>query len=113
MAEKLRAALTRKDIAIRDFFDVDHAVRNDALDPTDATLLTLLRQKLLVPGSGLVDVSPSRLGQLQQQLVPDLQPVLREHDFEQFNLERAIEIVRAVARHLPPRAAGTAEIRYG
>lgn len=27
MAEKLRAALSRRDVAIRDYYDVDHAVR--------------------------------------------------------------------------------------
>jgi Nucleotidyl transferase AbiEii toxin, Type IV TA system len=52
MAEKLRAALTRRDVAIRDFFDMDHAVRNGALDVQDRNLLDLLRRnfKSLAPG---------------------------------------------------------------
>jgi hypothetical protein len=40
MAEKLRAALTRREVAIRDFFDVEHATRH-ALDMGDAQLLVL------------------------------------------------------------------------
>jgi hypothetical protein len=50
MAEKLRAALTRREVAIRDFFDVDYAVRNGALTTSDRALLDLLRRKLQVSG---------------------------------------------------------------
>ena len=98
MAEKLRAALTRRDVAIRDFFDVDHAVRNGVLDTRDPALLRLLRRKLQVPGTSPVDVSPDRVGQLRRQLEADLRPVLREQDFAQFDLERALGIVHALAK---------------
>jgi predicted nucleotidyltransferase component of viral defense system len=100
MAEKLRAALTRRDVAIRDFFDVDYAVRNRALDTRDRALLDLLRRKLQVPGTALVDVSPNRVGQLRRQLEADLRPVLREQDFAQFDLDRAVGILDNVARQL-------------
>ncbi len=100
MAEKLRAALTRRDVAIRDFFDVDYAVRNRALDTTDRALLDLLRRKLQVPGTAPVDVSPDRVGQLRRQVEAELRPVLREEDFAQFDLERAVGIVDSVARQL-------------
>jgi len=100
MAEKLRAALTRRDVAIRDFFDVDYAVRNRALDTRDRALLDLLRRKLQVPGTAPMDVSPDRVGQLRRQLEADLRPVLREQDFGQFDLERAVAIVDSVARQL-------------
>jgi len=100
MAEKLRAALTRREVAIRDFFDVDYAVRDRALEISDGALLGLLRRKLQVPGTAPMDVSPDRLGQLRGQLEVGLRPVLREQDFAQFDLERAVEIVRTVARQL-------------
>jgi hypothetical protein len=100
MAEKLRAALTRRDVAIRDFFDVDHAVRYGTLDVQDRALLELLRRKLQVAGAGAADVSADRLGQLRGQLEGELQPVLRKQDFDQFDLEHAIRAVRAVARQL-------------
>ena len=99
MAEKLRAALTRRDVAIRDYFDVDHAVRREAL-VADHLLLDLLRRKLQVPGTAPVDVSPDRVEQLRAQLEPELRPVLRAQDFDQFNLERAVETIRTIARHL-------------
>jgi hypothetical protein len=100
MAEKLRAALTRRDVAIRDFFDVDYAVRDRALEISDGALLDLVRRKVLVPGTAPVDVSPDRVGQLRGQLEVELRPVLREQDFAQFDLERAVAIVRSVARQL-------------
>ena len=100
MAEKLRAALTRRDVAIRDFFDVDYAVRNGALDIGDRALLDLLRRKLQVPGTAPLDVSPDRIGQLRGQLEAELRPVLREQDFAQFDLERAVGLVDTVAREL-------------
>jgi predicted nucleotidyltransferase component of viral defense system len=100
MAEKLRAALTRRDVAIRDFFDVDHAVVSGTLDVQDRTLLDLLRRKLRVGGTGAVDVSEDRLGQLRGQLEGELQPVLRKQDFDQFDLDRAIRTVRALAQQL-------------
>jgi predicted nucleotidyltransferase component of viral defense system len=33
LAEKFRAALSRREVAIRDFYDIDHAVRNGGLRP--------------------------------------------------------------------------------
>lgn len=100
MAEKLRAALTRRDVAIRDFFDLDYAVRSGALDVGDEVLLDLLRRKLRVPGTEAVDVSPDRIRQLREQREVELQPVLREPDFAQFDLDRAVAMVHAVVRRL-------------
>src|SRR5262249_1436136 len=100
MAEKLRAALTRRDVAIRDFFDVDYAVPKGALDGRDRVLLDLLRRKLKVPGTGRVDVSADRVAQLRQQLATDLQPVLREQDFAEFDLGRAVGFLDDIVRTL-------------
>jgi len=100
MAEKLRAALSRQDVAIRDFFDVDHAVRVGGLDVTGAGLLRLLRAKLDVPGTGAVNVSAERLDDLRQQVDAELRPVLRPREFELFDVDRAFGIVRGVAEGL-------------
>lgn len=96
MAEKLRAALCRREVAIRDFFDVDYAVRK-GFDPVEAGFLGLLKRKLEIPRTGPVDVSEARAKELQPQLDAQLRPVLREQEFTQFDLGRAIETVRAVA----------------
>lgn len=85
-AEKFRAALTRREPAIRDFFDIDYSVRKLALDPEDQNMVQLVRQKLAVPGNNPVDVSTQRLLSLVQQMEAQLKPVLRELDFKEFDL---------------------------
>lgn len=99
-AEKFRAALTRREPAIRDFYDIDYAIRLSPLEPTDTRLHDLVRQKLVVPGNDAVDVSTSKLTALRRQLESHLKPVLRAEDYDHFNLERAFAIVRKLAEAL-------------
>ncbi len=99
-AEKCRAALTRRRPAIRDFYDIDHAVRTKELDPADTGLLKLVREKLVVPGNSPMDSSQQKLDVLSRQLEPELKPVLRRKDFEGFDLDRAFGIVRNLAEAL-------------
>jgi hypothetical protein len=97
MAEKFRAALSRREAVIRDFFDIDYAVRKLGLHPRDAAFIKLVRHKLEVPGNDPVDVSGDRLKALRLQLEPRLKPVLRAKDFEEFDLDRAFKIVADAA----------------
>lgn len=97
MTEKLRAALCRNEVAIRDFFDVDHAARNAGFNALEPAFLELLHRKIAIPRTGPVDVSAGRMEQLQRQLEAQLRPVLREQEFVRFDLDRAIGTVRAVA----------------
>lgn len=96
-AEKFRAALSRREVAVRDFFDLDFAVRKLDLVCDDAELIALVRQKLAIPGNDKVDMSNMRLGELQRQLETQLRPVLRANDFLDFNLERAFRLVADMA----------------
>ena len=100
LAEKLRAALSRRDVAIRDFYDIDYAVRNLDMDPRAPGLLALVRRKLSVPGNDPVDVSDGRLAELRRQLSSQLKPVLRGQDFQEFNLESVFRMVADVASRL-------------
>ena len=97
MAEKLRAALSRREAAIRDFYDIDYAVRKLGLQPMETTMTELVRQKLAVPDNEPVDVSPERMAELRRQLDTELKTVLREKDFLEFDLERAFRIAKDVA----------------
>jgi len=81
-AEKLRAALSRRGPAIRDFYDIDYAVTNLHLDLKDARLIEFVIEKLKVPGNDAIDISPSRKAELRDQLDTQLKPVLRPQDFE-------------------------------
>lgn len=106
-AEKLRAALTRSEPAVRDFFDLDHAIASGRVDVNDRSLIGLLRTKLSVPGTGPTDVSPDKVARLRAQIETQLKPVLREADLAAFDLDRAVERV-ARAAHLARTRAGAA-----
>ena len=96
-AEKIRAALTRREVAIRDFYDIDYGVTRLGLRPTDSENLKLVREKLAVPGNDPVDVSDLRMSSLKGQLTTRLRPVLRDRDFDAFNLDRAIATILQIA----------------
>ncbi len=93
-------ALTRRDVAIRDFYDIDYASRKLDLHIDDGEFIRLVRQKLSVPGNLQVDISQPRLEVLRQQLEGQLRPVLREKDYSDFDLERAIRTVIGMAGNL-------------
>ncbi len=97
MAEKLRAALSRREAEVRDFFDIDYAVRKLGVNPENGALIALVREKLDVPGNGPIDVSDDRFSLLRRQLETRLKPVLRPVDFDGFNLENALVTVARVA----------------
>jgi hypothetical protein len=103
-AEKFRAALTRREPAIRDFVDIDYSVRKLALDPEDQSMVQLVRQKLAVPGNDAIHVSTERLLSLEQQIEPQLKPVLREVDFQHFDLQRAFQIVAGMQKPLSAKS---------
>ena len=99
IAEKLRAALTRLEPAIRDFFDIDYLVSQHKINLKDQQLLQLVAEKLKVPENPPVDLSPARKDKLKTQINTELKPVLRSADFESFNLDRAFGLVAEIAGH--------------
>jgi predicted nucleotidyltransferase component of viral defense system len=98
IAEKTRAALTRRGVAIRDFYDIDYAVVHLDVRLDDPALVDLVKAKLAVPGNPPIDVNDERMRELRAQLSAQLRPVLRAPDFAAFNLERAIATVVGIAR---------------
>jgi predicted nucleotidyltransferase component of viral defense system len=92
LAEKFRAALSRREPAIRDFFDIDYAVRKGGLQAENAEFIDQVGQKLAIPGNDAVDISRARLQALRRQVESELRPVLRDQDFAEFDLNRAFEI---------------------
>ena len=96
-AEKFRAALSRREVAIRDFYDLDYAIRQNLFRPDDEQLIELVRQKIRIPGNEPVNTSEPRLIELRQQIEAQLRPVLRENDFQSFDLDRAFGIISDMA----------------
>jgi predicted nucleotidyltransferase component of viral defense system len=99
-AEKIRAAITRKEPAIRDFFDVFHAIRKRRLNTQDSDFLSMVKAKIDVPGNEPIDLSEERKQELNRQLEGQLKPVLRPSDFDGFNLNEAFELVRNITEAL-------------
>jgi predicted nucleotidyltransferase component of viral defense system len=99
-AEKIRAAITRKEPAIRDFFDLLHAVRKRGLNIRDPELLSMVKAKIDVPGNEPLDLSQERKQELNRQLEGQLRPVLRRSDFEDFNLNEAFELILNITKTL-------------
>jgi predicted nucleotidyltransferase component of viral defense system len=96
-AEKVRAALSRKKPAIRDFFDLYYAVRQMGLDVHNPDFLRIVKAKFEVPGNPPVEVSADRKRELNRQLEGQLKPVLRPPNFASFNLDEAFELVCGIA----------------
>jgi hypothetical protein len=99
-AEKARAAMTRREAAIRDFFDLDYAVRNLGLKPADRTFIQLLKKKLAIPGNEPIDLSEDRRAELDRQVEAQLKPIVRTIDFERFDIGRIWSTVQALAQDL-------------
>jgi predicted nucleotidyltransferase component of viral defense system len=101
-SEKIRAALTRREPAIRDFFDIDHAVRNALFGCRDQDVLDLLAAKLAVAGNEPVDLSEAKIAILRGQVESQLRPVLRVRDYELFDLQRVLLVLEDMVRlYLP------------
>jgi len=105
-AEKVRAALTRKEPAIRDLFDLFHAVSKMKLDFDDHDFLIMVKKKLNVPGNTPIDISLRHKQKLSRQLEGQLRPVLRPADFDRFNMDGAFELIDRVADKLADRVLG-------
>ncbi len=103
IAEKLRAALTRLEPAIRDFFDIDYLASQHMVDLKDRQLFKMLAEKLNVPGNPPIDLSPTRKEKLKTQIETELKPVLRPLDFEKFDLERVFRLTAQIEDHLRMR----------
>lgn len=96
-AEKVRAALTRREPAIRDLFDLFHAARKMNLGLDDHDFLLLVKQKLDVPGNIPVEMSVEYKREIIRQLEGQLRPVLRPADFDSFNMDEAFEMIAGIA----------------
>lgn len=93
VAEKLKAAITRRDVAIRDYYDLWY-IAEARFDFTNRTFLTLFRQKLDAEKyngdySRNFGLSEDAVALLRRQIATDLLPVIRVG--EQFDLDKVFE----------------------
>lgn len=101
-AEKVRAALTRKDPAPRDLFDLDYAVENGVFSWREENFLELAAKKLATEKR--IDWLPqSRVDQFQRGLETELRPVLKPETYRNFNFKRAVETLQNIAESIAQR----------
>jgi predicted nucleotidyltransferase component of viral defense system len=98
-AEKVRAALTRKDPAPRDLFDLDYAVENQVLFWNEEMFLELAAEKVAME-SNIDWLADERMDRFRQALETELRPVLRAEAYDAFDLERALKTLRQIAQSL-------------
>lgn len=99
-AEKFRAALTRREPAIRDFYDIDFGHREHLFEISDARFLRLVVKKLAIVNNEIVALTSSRKQKLQQQVKQHLVPVLRQRDLKLFDLDNAFKLVSHIAENI-------------
>lgn len=95
-SEKIRAALSRVKPAIRDIFDVHYAVKNRLMDIED--MISIVKHKLDVLNRKM-DLSNDRKEEFLSQLYTDLRPVLRQRDFEDFDFEKAWNLLKSIEKN--------------
>ena len=100
LSEKIRAALTRREPAIRDFYDIHLAIALKRIDLFDQDFLKMVMYKISIPGNAPIDVSSERKDQLNLQLNTQLRPVLRKKDFVNFNLDQTFLVMKEIAAQI-------------
>jgi predicted nucleotidyltransferase component of viral defense system len=98
-AEKARAALTRKEPAIRDIYNLWQAFEDGGLPVNDPGWIALVRQKCAAYDLGEC-CSTQRQHLFERSLETDLRPVLRSGAMEAFDFEAAWAVVFAVHQKL-------------
>lgn len=100
-AEKMRAALTRKKLAIRDFYDLDYAIKNNILDIDKPEFINLLKAKLQMPNSKCTMFDDDKLKVLKTKVFVELMPTLNLNQTISFDLDLIIYKLNAlVKKHL-------------
>lgn len=84
-AEKFRAALTRKNPAIRDFFDIEK-ILDSGFNIFDESFIEIVKKKISFDNHVNIDLTLEKRKTLESQIITDLRPVLKLN--EDFNLEK-------------------------
>lgn len=99
VAEKLKAAITRKDVAIRDYFDLWH-IAQAKFDFHDKHFVSIFKKKLADEGHSKKEynhnfgLSEEVAKQLYAQIEPNLLPVIRAG--EQFDLDKVFSLFNRI-----------------
>lgn len=99
-AEKFRAALSRKNPAIRDLYDIWYAITKNLIPTQDKAFRNPVRSKVLMSGNDLKQLTEERLAIFRKQIETDLRPVLSEENFKNFDFERVVDLIQQMIEEL-------------
>lgn len=99
-AEKIRAALTTNRLAIRDFFDLDYALKRNILNLKDHNFISLVSKKIHNTESIFFEFNNSTKEYLERKIYTELAPTLRQHEIGDFNLNDVIEKLEELQKKL-------------
>ncbi len=94
-AEKVRAALTRDRLAIRDYFDIYYAIKNNILYQQDPHFINLARRKMA--SSPMIEFNSDTISYLESKIITELIPNLRAGEANEFNLQETFSLLKAIA----------------
>lgn len=89
-AEKTRAALCRKELAIRDYYDLDYASINRLIDFENDAFLALVKKKVRHETTFHDFNNPVTIRYLQNKITAELEPTLKKDGIVDFNLHRIL-----------------------
>lgn len=89
-AEKIRAALTRKRLAIRDFFDLDYALKNKIIDLSSTDLMSIVKKKILSEKLSSSLLQEEEISNLRDKINSELIPTLPLRELNDFDLDKII-----------------------
>lgn len=95
-AEKFRAALSRRQPAIRDIYDIWVAL-SAGLKISDPAFVDLVRKKMAVSENSFIAMDDATLQGLREQLDNRLRPVVKPADYERFDFEGTMARLRRFA----------------
>jgi predicted nucleotidyltransferase component of viral defense system len=99
-SEKTRAALSRRIPEIRDYFDIFYAETNSIINFDSEPFIDLVRHKLKFSKDLVHDFSKEKIRFLKLQSPTRLAPVLRQKDYQTFNLDKAIKLLNQIKKKL-------------
>jgi len=104
-SEKMRAALTRQKLAIRDFYDIQYAISHNIINLHDKAFISLVQRKLSSPSNELIDFDSNKISYLKNKIDTELRPTLGEHETLKFDLNAVIEDLKNFAGKLAVQAS--------
>ena len=93
----MRAALSRKKPAIRDIFDIHHAIKNQLINIKD--IMSMVKYKVNILNRK-INLSDDRKEEFLSQIETDLKPVLRQRDFDSFDFEEAWNYLKVFEKEI-------------